>query len=133
MSAGWRRDNRQRECEIIDQGHERTGGPGLEVDSIPGLVSFFKTFARASSVVAVLVGCAVLAAWSLDVGVLGRFLPGLLAMNPLVALGFVLAGVSAWLLQEGRATGRMRGVARACALVVVLFGMARLLQILFGL
>jgi signal transduction histidine kinase/CheY-like chemotaxis protein/HPt (histidine-containing phosphotransfer) domain-containing protein len=83
--------------------------------------------------VAVLVGCAVLAAWSLDVGVLGRFLPGLLAMNPLVALGFVLAGVSAWLLQEGRATGRMRGVARACALVVVLFGMARLLQILFGL
>ena len=107
--------------------------PGLEGDSVRGLVSFFKTFARASSVVAVLVGCAVLAAWTLDVGVPGRFLPGLLAMNPLVALGFVFAGVAAWLLQEGWVNGRTRGVARACALVVILFGLARLLQVLSGL
>jgi signal transduction histidine kinase/DNA-binding response OmpR family regulator len=83
--------------------------------------------------VAILVGCVVLAGWTLDVGVFVRVLPGPVAMNPVSAVGFLLAGASAWLLQDERADQRMRWISRACALVVVLVGLSRLLQVLFGL
>ncbi len=75
----------------------------------------------------------VLVGWTLDVGVLKRVLPGLVAMNPVTAVGFVLAGVSTWLLQEERASHRVRRIARACALVVALVGLLKLIQILAGL
>nr|MBA2535142.1 hypothetical protein [Rubrobacter sp.] len=114
---------------IIDKANETTGRPGLEDDSIPGLVTFLKTFSRASSIAAVLVGCIVLIGWTLDFGAMGRYLPGPVTMNPVVALGFVFAGVSMWLLQDGLAGRR---VAQVCALVVALIGLARLLQALFG-
>src|ERR687890_2620821 len=113
---------------IARQRHEATGRPGLETDSIPGLVAFLKIFSRASSIAAIVVGCLVLAGWTLDAGALGRFLPGPVAMNPLSAVGLVLAGVSAWVLQDERAGQRMRWVARVCALAVVLIGLSRLLQ-----
>ena len=54
-------------------------------------------------------------------------------MNPVSAVGLLLAGVSAWLLQDERATGRARWISRACAILVVLFGLIRLIQVLFGL
>ena len=82
---------------------------------------------------AVLVGCGVLAGWTLDAGALRDILPGPVAMNPLSAVGLVLAGVSAWLLQDERVDGKVRWISRACALVVVLLGVIRLTQILFGL
>ena len=82
---------------------------------------------------AVVVGCLVLAGWTLDAGALGRFLPGPVAMNPLSAVGLLLAGVAAWVLQDERADGRVRWAARVCASLVVLVGLVRLLQVLFGL
>jgi two-component system, sensor histidine kinase and response regulator len=85
-----------------------------------------------ASLLAILVGCLVLVGWTLDVGVLERVLPGLVAMNPVSAVGFVLAGVSAWLLQEERAGGRVRWIARGCALVVAVVGLLGLLQVLIG-
>ena len=85
-----------------------------------------------ASFLAILVGCVVLVGWTLDVGVLERVLPGLVAMNPVSAVGFVLAGVSAWLLQEERAGRRARRIARACALVVAVVGLLKLLQMLIG-
>ena len=83
--------------------------------------------------VAILVGCVVLAGWTLDAGSLGRFLPGPVAMNPVSAVGFVLAGVSVWLLQDGRTGLKARRVARACAAIVMFVGLLRLMQVLFGL
>jgi len=83
--------------------------------------------------VAILVGCIVLAGWTLDAGAFRNVLPGPVAMNPLSAVGLVLAGVSAWLLQDERVDGRVRWISRACALVVALLGLTRLLQVLFGL
>src|ERR687889_1285885 len=118
---------------IARQRHEATGRPGLETDSIPGLVAFLKIFSRASSIVAMVVGLMVLAGWTLDFGALGRLLPGPVAMNPVSAVGLLLAGVSAWVLQDERADGRVRWAARVCASLVVLVGLIRLLQVLFGL
>ena len=79
---------------------------------------------------AILVGCVVLLGWTLDAGSLGRALPGPVAMNPVSAAGFVLAGVSAWLLQDGWADRGGRWISRTCALLVAFVGMLRLL---FGL
>src|SRR5215210_5997293 len=125
--------SRQREFEVARQVNGAAGRPGLGGDSIPGLVTFLKIFSRASSIVAIVVGCVVLAGWTLDAGVFGSFLPGPVAMNPVSAVGLLLAGVSAWLLQDERANRRARWLARACAFVVVLLGLSRLLQVLFGL
>ncbi|HJQ30043.1 MAG TPA: response regulator [Rubrobacter sp.] len=100
--------------------------------SIPRLVSFLKRFSRASSIVAVLVAGVVLAGWKLDIGALKRVLPGLVAMNPVTAIGFILAGISLWLLQLELADRRWTRIARACALVVALIGLLKLLQVFFG-
>ena len=43
--------------------------------------------------------------WTLDIGVLKRILPNLVAMNPVTAVSFVMAGVSLFLLRPGRAAG----------------------------
>jgi signal transduction histidine kinase/DNA-binding response OmpR family regulator len=75
----------------------------------------------------------VLAGWTLDAGALRDSLPGPVAMNPVAAVGLILAGMSAWLLQDERAGGRARWISRACAILVVLFGLIRLIQHLFGL
>ena len=92
-----------------------------------------KTFSRASSVVAMLVGCVALIGWTLDTGSLGRVMPGPVAMNPVSAVGLVLAGVSAWLLRDGWADRKARRLARVCAAVVACVGLLRLVQVLFGL
>jgi signal transduction histidine kinase/CheY-like chemotaxis protein len=83
--------------------------------------------------VAVLVGCVVLAGWTLDAGALGDSLPGLVAMNPVSAVGFVLAGVSAWVLQDGRSNRGAFWISRTCAFLIVVVGLLRLVQVLFGL
>ena len=75
----------------------------------------------------------VLAGWTLDAGPFRGTLPGPVAMNPVSAVGLLLAGVSAWLLQDEWADGRVRWISHVCALVVVLLGLTRLLQVEFGL
>jgi signal transduction histidine kinase/CheY-like chemotaxis protein len=122
-----------RGVHTIGQGTDTAGRRELEDDSIPGLVRFLRSFSRVASILAVLVGCMVLVGWTLDVGVLQHVLPGLVAMNPITAAAFILAGVSAWLLQEERVRPRVRRIARACALVVALLGSLKLLQMLVGL
>ena len=82
---------------------------------------------------AILVGCMVLVGWTLTVGDFRGDLPGPVAMNPVSAVGLLLAGVSAWLLQDERVDQRARWISRVCALVVALFGLSRLIQVLFGL
>ena len=82
---------------------------------------------------AILVGCIVLLGWTFAVGNLRGELPGPVAMNPVSAVGLLLAGASAWLLQDERAERRARWISRVCALVVVLLGLSRLIQVSFGL
>jgi two-component system, sensor histidine kinase and response regulator len=96
-------------------------------------VSSLKAFSRVSGVVAVFVGGTVLVGWALDVGVLKRVLPGLVAMNPVTAVCFILAGASTWLVQDERASQSVRRMARVCALGVALVGLLKLLQIMLGL
>ena len=73
-----------------------------------------------------------LVGWTLDIGVLKRILPNLVAMNPMTAVLFVMAGVSLFLLRPGRPDGGARGIASGLALAVGLVGLVKLAQISFG-
>ncbi|MDQ3038587.1 MAG: ATP-binding protein, partial [Pseudomonadota bacterium] len=54
-------------------------------------------FARVSAGLSVLIATLVLIGWSADIEPLKRILPGLVAMNPMTAVAFLLAGLSLWL------------------------------------
>ena len=71
--------------------------------------------------------------WTLDIEVLKRVLPGLVAMNPATAITFVLAGVALLVLLrtdvEDEGLGR---VSRGLALAVALVGLLKLIGLLSG-
>ena len=88
---------------------------------------------EATGVIAILVGGFVLLGWTLDIEVLKRVLPGLVAMNPATAVAFVLAGAALLLFlptdAEDRGLGR---VGRGLALPVALIGLLKLTGLLSG-
>src|SRR5262249_16310976 len=65
--------------------------------------------------------------WQLDVETMKSVLPGRVAMNPLTALGFVIAAGSLWLLQREfsgpRSRRRSVRVVRISAAAVVMIGL----------
>ncbi len=81
--------------------------------------------------VAVAVGLLVLTGWALGEETLKRILPGLVAMNPLTAVGFILAGLSLLFGCAPPSPVRRRS-ARAAAAVVALIGLAKLGEHAFG-
>jgi signal transduction histidine kinase/DNA-binding response OmpR family regulator len=90
----------------------------------PRRVSRVVTLSRAASMVGGIGGGTVLLGWQLDVALLTSFLPGRVAMNPLTALGFILAAGALWLsLPPASAPGRgFRRAARVAAALVALIG-----------
>ena len=87
---------------------------------------------KAASIIAILVGCSVLLGWTLDVDVLKRILPGLVAMNPATAIAFILAGVSLLLMQPQNTASRLRRIAQGLAFAVALVGLIKFIGILVG-
>jgi cytochrome bd-type quinol oxidase subunit 2 len=63
--------------------------------------SAFKKMSKIASVFSIVVGAVVLFGWTLDITALKSVLPNFVTMKANTALGFVLAGLSLWLLQEG--------------------------------
>ena len=99
----------------------------------PGLVRACRWFAAGASVAAVLLGGLVLVGWLFDLPALTKIFPGLVAMNPATALGFVFGGAATWVEAGEQPTSHLRlQIARACAGMVVIIGAARILGYLFG-
>jgi len=99
----------------------------------PGLVRASRSFAASASIVAVLLGGLVLTGWLFGLPALTKIFPGLVAMNPATAFGFVLGGAATWLEAGERPASRLRlQIARACAGIVVIIGAVRILGYLFG-
>src|ERR1017187_8594978 len=93
--------------------------------------------AFAAALATVIIGAGVLAGWLFELEFLKRIAPGLVAMNPVTAAAFILAGASlALFLQSPRGKDQKSRVliltARLCALVVTLIGLAKLAGILCG-
>jgi hypothetical protein len=110
-------------------GREHLQARGTAVPGLPARAGAFSTLAGC---VSVLVGSLVLVGWSLDIGVLKRILPNLVAMNPVTAVCFVLAGVSLYLLRTEVAARGARGLAAGLASAVCLVGLVKLAQVAFG-
>jgi PAS domain S-box-containing protein len=76
-----------------------------------------------------MIGAVVLLGWLADWEVCKQVLPGVVAMNPVTAVCFMLSGVSLWLLGRGEAAsigGPKLRVIRACAIIVGLVGLVKL-------
>ncbi len=69
------------------------------------------------SAASIAIGVAVLVGWATDLEVLKCVVPGLIAMKPNAALGFVLAGVALGRLREGRRSRAAIGLAAAAAAI----------------
>ena len=114
------------------KGGERMGSGHIDEArgaAVPGLRERLRAFSLAAGVAAILVGSLVLVGWMLDIGVFKRILPDLVAMNPLTAVAFVLAGFSLCLSVADRG-GRWGD---ALALLVACVGLAKLAQLTLGL
>jgi diguanylate cyclase (GGDEF)-like protein len=96
--------------------------------TLPHLASALRATARFASVLPVAVGTLVLIGWAIDVEALKRVLPGLSAMNPTSAVGFVVLGC-ALALTTGRGGPWVRRLTIALAAIVVLFGTSRLIAL----
>jgi PAS domain S-box-containing protein len=97
--------------------------------------AFFRSLSKGAALFAVGVGWVVLAGWLAGNEFLKRIFPGLVAMNPATALGFILAGASLYWSYDKRdlAAGKVRrriGVFSACAVMMV--GAVKLAGCLFG-
>ncbi|MBA2269066.1 MAG: PAS domain S-box protein [Chthoniobacterales bacterium] len=101
--------------------------------AVPGLLSSLRALSRGASIFAVLVSCFVLVGWTFDVEILKSLLPGFLAMNPVTALAFILAGASLWLLSAEGGDPRLVRLARGLALIVALVGLLKIVEISSGL
>jgi len=101
----------------------------LPTQSAPPHVYRFDRFA---SLMASLVGILVLAGWALEVEILKRLVPILVAMNPVTATAFIFLSVSVWASHSENASKVAVTAARCSALVVLFIGTLKLCEITFG-
>lgn len=108
----------------------------MTTQSIRRLISSLKYFSRIASATVMLAGSLALVGWILDIVILRSVFPGLPQMMGNTALGFVLAGVSLWLVgthpAQSEMERRQRRIAHVCACGVVLLGLVTLAQYVFG-
>ncbi|MEO5656690.1 MAG: ATP-binding protein [Nitrospiria bacterium] len=86
---------------------------------------------RGASLAVVIAGGLVLVGWALNVAWLKSLIPGLVAMNPVTALTFILAGI-ALRLSMAHHSFRSRVAARGIGIAVAAVGTLKLAEYLFG-
>jgi PAS domain S-box-containing protein len=87
---------------------------------------FFKAFAKAAALLAVLIGGLVLIGWALGIEALESILPGLATMKGNTALSFVLLGCSLWIRSAGTTGSRARRLGQAGAGIAAAVGLLTL-------
>jgi PAS domain S-box-containing protein len=86
----------------------------------------------AASVVTICVGALVLVGWLLDVEVLKRVVPHFVAMNPVTAVDFILAGTALALsIRRDRSPGLSK-ITTVLSVIVLLLGLIKLIGIAAG-
>ncbi len=86
---------------------------------------------QVASIIAVLTGCMVLAGWGLRIELFKSVVPGLVAMNPMTALAFILLGFALW-FSATQPTDWRRYIVQACGGIVALTGLLKLCESFFG-
>ena len=96
--------------------------------TLPRVESTLRIASSIASTVPVLVGVLVLIGWALDIEPLKRIVPGLTAMNPTTAIGFIGLGWSLGVLSS-RASAPVRVLASTVAVLVAGVGLSRVLAL----
>jgi signal transduction histidine kinase/ActR/RegA family two-component response regulator len=107
--------------------------PMVSIENNVRLTCWLKSLSRWDGWLVALGGGIVLLGWSFGNEMLKCILPGLVAMNPVTALGFIFAGASLmcyWLAETKPARTGACGRAMACVLVVI--GTLKLGDYIFG-
>jgi two-component system cell cycle sensor histidine kinase/response regulator CckA len=105
----------------------------IAIENDVRLTRWLKGFSRWDGWLVALGGGIVLLGWSVGSEMLMRILPGLVAMNPVTALGFILAGGSLacyWLAETKPA--RQREYGRAMGGVLIVIGVFKLMGYIMG-
>jgi len=75
--------------------------PQIEVGmTLPRVASALRRIAHAASVLPIVIGVLVLIGWWADIEPLKRIIPGLVARNPMTAVGFILLGTALALAKQ---------------------------------
>jgi signal transduction histidine kinase len=88
--------------------------------------------AGVASVLCVLIGAAVLVGWVTDQDLLRTFTPQGIMMLPNPAVGFIVAGLSLWLLRSETPSPATRRAARAAAVIVLALGLLTFVERITG-
>jgi signal transduction histidine kinase/ActR/RegA family two-component response regulator len=94
----------------------------VTVENDVRLTCWLRNFSRWDGWLVALGGAIVLLGWSFGIQAFTRILPGLVAMNPFTALGFILAGISLagyWLAEAKSAPLWQLGRVMGCFLIVM--------------
>ncbi len=94
--------------------------------SLPGVVRGLRGVAAVTAWVAIGVGVVTIEGWASDNVTLKSVLPGLVPMNPMTAVCFILCGAAVWLLRAEPVPTARRRAAQAMAAVVILIASGRL-------
>jgi len=96
----------------------------------PQAVTWFRPVPLVAGAAVILVGLLALAGWQFDEPHLKSLIPGHVAMNPLTAICFILAGLSLLLRHEAVSSGA-RSTSVALAWAVALIGCVKIAELLF--
>ncbi|MGD0567368.1 MAG: PAS domain S-box protein [Candidatus Sulfotelmatobacter sp.] len=102
-------------------------------DSNTSLFRHLRLYCQVSALATMGVGLLVLFGWAFHIGTLLSVFPGHVTMKVNTALGLEFGGMSLWLLLPGESRTRRGKIARFLALVVVLIGVATLIEYFFSL
>lgn len=94
----------------------------------------FQRAARFSAIGTAVTAALVLVGWTFDLEILKRIVPGLIAMNPMTAVAFLIVALSLWLFareSNDEQNPLYPWLGRACALLVALIGVAKLVALVY--
>ena len=98
----------------------------------PSQATPWNAITRAACVIVAVVACLVLVGWLFDIELLKSVGPGLVSMNPVTAVSFILAAVALWLLSSPNADATAYRRGRRVALIVIVIATLKLADIAFG-
>ena len=103
--------------------------PAEPATILPRVAQTLRAFAQFASALALIAGVLVLIGWSQDIDPLKRIIPGLVAMNPTTAIGFICLGVSLAIALQRDPAAKWRRIGVALALVAAFAGFAKIMTI----
>ncbi|HYS54737.1 MAG TPA: EAL domain-containing protein [Thermoanaerobaculia bacterium] len=96
----------------------------------PPFVTVVRELEHVTTAIPIVVGVLVLYGWSADIEVLKRIVPGLVAMNPMTAIGFILLGLSLALLSREQVGKARHRIGEALAMIASAIGLIKILALM---